>query len=211
MESLLTQSLRQQGLELGPQAIQKIVAYLQLLQKWNRVYNLTAVREITDMVPLHIMDALSALPFLRGHRILDVGSGAGLPGIPLAIAAPERSFKLLDSNAKKTRFLQQVKMELALENVSVETQRAENYAIDEKFDTVISRAFASISNMLQFTEHLCGQSGIFLAMKGEYPQDELQLEARFQVEEVHKVNVAGLGAQRHIVCIRANPNVALSL
>ena len=212
LEQLLSQSLQQQGLVCDSTVLQKIIAYLDLLQKWNRVYNLTAVRETKDMVPLHIMDALSALPYLQGGRILDVGSGAGLPGIPLAIFESQKHFTLLDSNGKKTRFLQQVKSDLGLQNVTIETNRVENYATDEKFDTVISRAFTSIAKMLELTGNLCGNSGLFVAMKGEYPAEELQsLREGFIVDSVHRLNVAGLDAQRHIVCIRSNSNVALSL
>lgn len=212
VKQLLIQSLQQQGLDADAEIQEKLLAYLKLLQKWNRVYNLTAVRDVADMVPLHILDALAVLPYLHGSRIVDVGTGAGLPGIPLAIWNPEKRFKLLDSNAKKTRFLNQVKAELALENVSIETARVENYSPDKKFDTVVSRAFASIGKMLQYSGKLCGEKGIFLAMKGEYPQDELELlPDNYAVEGVYPLNVAGLKAKRHIVCIRAKSNVALSL
>lgn len=150
-----------------------LMQYLHLLDKWNKTYNLTAVRKINDMVGRHLLDSLAIKPWVKGPRILDVGTGAGLPGIPLAIAYPEYHFVLLDSNGKKTRFLQEVIRVLKLNNVEVEQTRVENYHPEQGFDTVISRAFSDLSQMTAWTHHLLAQGGQWLAMKGRYPETEL--------------------------------------
>lgn len=179
-----------------------LLAFLRLLEKWNAAYNLTAVREPEKMVTHHVLDSLAVMPYLRGPRVVDVGTGAGIPGIPLALACPEFEFVLLDSNAKKTRFITQAINELGLTNVAVERTRAENYRPARPFDTVISRAFASLAEMLDMTQHLGAPNGVFLAMKGNYPQDELAaVPEQFKVVRVESVLVPGLDAQRHVVCL----------
>lgn len=180
-----------------------LLAFLHLLEKWNAAYNLTAVREPEKMVTHHLLDSLAVIQHLRGPRIVDVGAGAGIPGIPLALACPEFEFVLLDSNAKKTRFITQAINELGLTNVGVARARAEDYRPAQLFDTVISRAFASLAEMLEMTQHLGAPLGVFVAMKGSYPQDELAaVPASFRIESVEPVQVPQLDAQRHVVLIR---------
>ena len=179
-----------------------LLAFLHLLEKWNAAYNLTAVREPEKMVTHHVLDSLAVMPYLRGPRVVDVGAGAGIPGIPLALAYPNFEFVLLDSNAKKTRFIMQAIHELGLTNVTVERARAENYRPARPFDTVITRAFASLAEMLQMTQHLGAPDGVFVAMKGNYPHDELlAVPQEFSVDRVEAVQVPGLDAQRHVVCL----------
>lgn len=179
---------------------QKLQHYLQLLQRWNKVYNLTAVRDPAQMQLLHIDDSLSVAPFIRGETCLDVGSGAGLPGIPLAITQPERRFTLLDTNGKKTRFMQQAVLELGLKNVTVIQTRVESWQPGHCFDAIISRAFASLYDFVTFTgQHAC-ENAILYAMKGRYPADELAaLPAGWQVVAQHALHVPGLEAERHLL------------
>ena len=180
-----------------------LLAFLHLLEKWNAAYNLTAVREPEKMVTHHLLDSLAVIPHLRGPRIIDVGAGAGIPGIPLALACPELEFVLLDSNAKKTRFITQAIHELGLANIGVERARAEDHRPAQLFDTVISRAFASLAEMLDMTQHLGAPHGVFVAMKGNYPHDELTaIPPSFRVDGVEPVLVPELNAQRHVVLIR---------
>ena len=196
-----------QGLEAllisNPEEIkQKLITFIALLDKWNRVYNLTAIRDKEKMVTHHILDSLAVAPYIHGVDVLDVGSGAGLPGVPLALVSPERRFVLIDSNAKKTRFIQQAKAELGLTNLFVETTRVENYHPAQPFDTVLSRAFSSISQFLLTAGALCKPGGAIIAMKGEYPEAELDVIPNgYSIKAVLAVDVPLLNAQRHIVCI----------
>lgn len=153
--------------------IEQLAAYLSLLHKWNQTYNLTAVRDLDAMVGRHILDSLAVLPWVHGPRVLDVGTGPGLPGIPLALANPDLHVVLLDSNGKKIRFLQEVKRQLSLQNVEVKHLRVEDYQPDQGFDTVVTRAFSSIQTMLTCTKHVLQPHGKWLAMKGLSPDDEL--------------------------------------
>lgn len=154
-------------------SVDPFLEYLYLLAKWNQVYNLTAVRSMNLMVERHILDSLAVLPWIRGQRLLDVGSGAGLPGIPLALISTDRAVVLLDSNGKKVRFLQEVKRQLQLTNVEVVYRRAESYQPSQGFDTVISRALSDLEQMMSWTEHLINRQGVWIAMKGRYPEAEL--------------------------------------
>lgn len=173
--------------------------YLHLLNKWNATYNLTAIRDLNEMVSKHLLDSFAILPWLTGTRIIDVGTGAGLPGIPLAIANPEKQFTLLDSNGKKTRFLTEVKRQLDLKNIEIVQSRVENYQPEVSFDTVMSRAFSSLDQMIHWTRHLIHEQGCWLAMKGRIPADELkQLQFPYQVEEY---SVSGLEGDRCVVII----------
>lgn len=177
--------------------------YLHLLGKWNSVYNLTAITKPREMVIRHIVDSLSIVQYLQGSRIIDVGTGAGLPGIPLAVIKPDKYFELLDSKGKKTRFLVQVVAALGLNNVEVVNQRAERYVPSKCFDTVITRAFSSIHDMLRLTEHLACKEGVFLAMKGKQPTEELEILPKdWIIEFVAALDVPGLDAERHLVGIK---------
>ncbi len=201
----LTQGIAALQLSLVPEQSAKLLAYLDLLAKWNQVYNLTAVREPRDMVMRHLLDSLTVFPYIKGPRVLDVGTGAGLPGIPLAIALPGLQFVLLDSVAKKTRFVVQAVSELGLANVTVETRRVEGFRPAELFDTVISRAFSSIAEFIAVAGALCRPGGTLLAMKGRYPEDELAgLPQGFRLREVARLTVPGLAEERHVVCLARN-------
>ncbi len=166
--------------------------YLTLLCKWNKAYNLTAIRDRESMVGKHLLDSLAIAPWVSGTRIIDVGTGAGLPGIPLAITHPDKQFVLLDSNGKKMRFLTEVKRVLSLNNVEIVQSRVEDYQPEHGFDTVISRAFSSLEQMLHWTQHLVAKEGIWLAMKGRYPEEELAvLHHNYRVEEYSVEHVEG--------------------
>lgn len=198
----LVQGIAALGLTLDSAQQERLLAYLALLVKWNKAYNLTAIRDPLEMVTKHLLDSLAVLPHLHGTQVLDVGSGAGLPGIPLAIADPAREFTLLDSNGKKTRFLLQAKGELGLSNLSVVHSRLEQYRPGQLFDTVTARAFASLADMTAGTAQLLAPGGSLLAMKGEFPQAELDaLPLGFVVREIIALTVPGLEAQRHLVRI----------
>lgn len=201
LEKRLQQGLREMGLELPPPAETKLLNFLELLEKWNKTYNLTAVRDPEQMVPRHLLDSLSVLPYLHGLRVLDIGTGAGLPGIPLALARPDLEFTLLDSNAKKTRFATQALHELGLKNVAVVQERVEKFHPAEKFDTLIARAFASIPDMLAASRHLCAPNGRFLVMKGVFPQEELAAVTDGYRAEVKQLTIPGLDAARHMVIL----------
>jgi 16S rRNA (guanine527-N7)-methyltransferase len=176
--------------------------YLELLQRWNRVFNLTAIRDPNEMVILHILDSLAINPYLHGQRIIDVGTGAGLPGIPLALVNPDKHFVLLDSNSKKTRFLIQAITDLNIKNIEVIHSRCEDFQPQQNFDSIISRAFASLEVMLATTRHLIAHQGQFLAMKGVYPHSEIaDLSEDFKIVAVENLKINGLGAQRCLVKI----------
>jgi 16S rRNA (guanine527-N7)-methyltransferase len=201
----LAQALQRNGYTLTPEIQQQLLHYLDLMQRWNAVFNLTAIREFEDMVWLHLLDSLSINPYLHCNRILDAGTGAGLPGIPLALVQPQKQFVLLDSNNKKTRFLTQVILELKLTNVEAVHARCEDFQPTKLFDSIVSRAFSSIAVMLEKTQHLLAVNGQFLAMKGAYPDEELKnLPVDFDVLAVHKLTIKGLPAERHLVCIKKN-------
>lgn len=188
------------------QLIDDLILYLGELAKWNKAYNLTAVRDPQEMVVRHILDSLSAAPSLRGTRILDAGTGAGLPGIPLALCYPDRQFTLLDSNGKKIRFIQHVAGELGLTNVLPVQVRVESYEVEERFDTVISRAFTALADFVSNSGHLIKSDGCLLAMKGKLPQAELQaLPHDWQATNIESVNVPGLAAERHIIVLEPLP------
>jgi len=188
---------------LPDNALPRLVEYVQLLEKWNTVYNLTSVRDKAQMVYRHILDSLVVSPFLQGQRCLDVGSGAGLPGIPLAIVNPEREFTLLDSNQKKTRFIQQAVGELGLTNVTVVTERIEDFHSEVTYDTVTARAYSAIENLINGIEHLIHAESVILAMKGTYPIAELEnIPSGYHVESIENLQVPGLDAERHLVIIK---------
>jgi 16S rRNA (guanine527-N7)-methyltransferase len=194
------------GLALPHKTQTRLLQYLALIMKWNRVHNLTAIREPETMLIRHLLDSLSILPYIAGPRIIDVGSGAGLPGIPLALARPDWHVVLLESNHKKAVFLQQARIELELKNVEVAAERVENFRSPEGFDTVISRAFSDLGDFVSLAGHLCARgtgNGRLAAMKGVYPHEELgQLPPQFIVEKILSVAVPGLEAKRHLVMIK---------
>lgn len=193
------------GVELAPAVLGKLVHLLEALERWNRRFNLTAIRDIDEMVPLHILDSLAVLPWLRGPRILDVGTGAGFPGLPLAIVRPGFSFTLLDSNGKKVRFVRQMIAELDLDNAEAIKARAKDYAPGAPFDTVIARALATVPRLVELTGHLVGEGGQLLAMKGKYPAEELEAINSLPGWDtsVAELAVPGLEAQaRHVVTVR---------
>lgn len=196
----LEQGLAELGIALNTEQVERLLAYGALLVKWNRTYNLTAKDSPEDILRLHLLDSLTALPYLEGGEIADIGTGGGTPGVPLAIAAPERRFVLLDSSAKKTRFVRQALLELGLDNGTVVTSRVEDFSFAGGFDTIISRAFASTPDFIAKTRHLAKPGGLWLAMKGRAPQDELAgLPYPWQREPLH---VPGLAAERCVVCVR---------
>ncbi len=180
---------------------QQLLAYVQLLAKWNHTYNLTAVHEPAEMVTRHLLDSLAIVPHVRGPRVVDVGTGPGLPGIPLAIACPDVSFTLLDANGKMLRFVTQAVGELGLKNVEVVQTRVENYRPERKFDTLTSRAFASIADMLEHTRHLPAPHGRILAMKGRLSDEERATIPADYISEIVRLAVPGLDAERQLVIL----------
>lgn len=191
------------GLNLNADIQKKLLDYLFLLQKWNKVYNLTAIRNTEQMVSHHLLDSLAVLPHLWPGKWLDVGCGAGLPGLVLAIAQPDWKFVLLDSNSKKTSFVQQAIIELGLHNAVVHCARVEEFSMDEKFDGIISRAFAETADFIRLTRHLLADNGRWAAMKGS-PEQELQrLFGDIEVERIIPLSVSGLDASRCLVILKA--------
>ena len=201
----LQQGARELGIELSAQQQEQLLAYLGLLIKWNKAYNLTAVRDPDEMVSRHLLDSLSVVPFVAelGDNWLDVGSGGGMPGVPLAIMFPERRFTLLDSNGKKTRFLTQVKLELKLANLEVIHSRVEEFRPQVPFSGICSRAFSSLQDFTDWTRHLGNGDTHWLAMKGVQPDDELQaLPADFRLQSCDVLKVPGCQGQRHLLILR---------
>ena len=223
LEATLEQGLRDLALGVPANAQQKLLHYLHLIVKWNKHFNLSGITAIQEMVPLHLLDSLAISPYLEGERILDIGSGAGLPGIPLAIANPDKSFVLLDSNGKKTRFLFQVKVALELSNVEIVDARVDEYlstADTGEFSLITCRAFSSISSIVKMIEKPLTSGTKLLAMKGVYPHDEIaelqqdktinstsnkasstDLDNCYKVESVIELTVPGVESQRHLVLI----------
>jgi len=194
------QGMQQMGITPANSAVEPLAAYLDLLERWNRRFNLSAVRRPEDMVVRHVLDSLAVLPWLQGPRILDVGSGAGLPGIPLAVVSPRWTFHLLDSNGKRVRFLRQAVLELKLANIQVVQARVEDYRPAERFDSVLARAFATLAEFVTAAGRLCAPQGRMLAFKGRHPDAELQaLPAGWRTAGVYPLAVPGLDAARHLV------------
>ncbi|MEI6333276.1 MAG: 16S rRNA (guanine(527)-N(7))-methyltransferase RsmG [Methylococcaceae bacterium] len=196
---ILVSGLESLNLSIDEDKVEQLLGFIKLLEKWNKAYNLTAIRDREAMVRLHLLDSLAIVPFIEGKRVIDIGTGAGLPGIPLAIYLPDIEFVLLDSNAKKTRFVQQAIIDLKLGNVSVCHNRVEQYHPEKGFDTAITRAFAGLSDIVQLTAHLLNKDGVLLAMKGQSP-DVLELEAA--ITTLIPVNVPGITAERCLVRIQ---------
>lgn len=197
----LARGAEQMQIALMAEQLSALRAYLDLLQKWNKAYNLTAIREPERMVALHLLDSLAVHPFVQeADNIADVGTGPGLPGIVLAIMNPHKTFTLLDSNGKKTRFLFQARTALGLDNVTIVNDRVEAYHPPRPFDMIVSRAFASLADMTHWCQHLRAEQGCFLAMKGQYPQDEIAAIAdKFRVVASDAISVPGVEGERHLL------------
>ena len=203
LQAKLEAGLAQANINLSASVQQNLLDYLALVQKWNKVHNLTAVRDPEEMVTLHLLDSLSVLPHIKSKRLLDVGSGAGLPGIPLALCLPDLQVTVMDSSHKKTSFMSQAKAELGITNLEVVCGRVEQYQPEQLFDIVISRAFSDLAEFMALTQHLCAPEGQWLAMKGVYPYDELA-QLKMPPAQVLPLNVPGLQAQRHLVFLSCN-------
>lgn len=200
-KAALLAAIDQLAIVLDDTQIEQLLAYHSGLIKWNKAYNLTAVRDPMAMVQRHLIDSLSILPFLPSGRLLDVGTGGGLPGMVVAITRPDIAVTLLDSNGKKIRFLRQMTMELGLKSVATIQSRVESYSA-EPFDVITSRAFATLADMVTWSQHLLAPDGQFIAMKGLYPDDELAaLPSDIQVTGVRQLQVPGADGQRHLVVL----------
>jgi len=186
---------------LNEHQIEQLLAFISLIEKWNKSYNLTSIRDRISMVPMHLLDSLAIVPFVEGQRVIDIGTGAGLPGIVLAICFPDIQFVLLDSNAKKTRFVQQVILELKLTNVSVCHNRVELYRPGNIFDMAITRAFASLEDIVRLTTHLLNKDGVLLAMKGQVPDVSMLASVK---TELFPLSVPGIDGERCLVKIHLN-------
>lgn len=205
MLNKLSRLLNEAGISLTDHQKQQLVAYVDMLHKWNKAYNLTSVRDPNEMLIRHILDSIVVAPHLAGSRFIDVGTGPGLPGVPLSIVLPDAHFTLLDSLGKRVRFLRQVQHELKLENITPVQSRVEDFPAEPPFDGVISRAFASMNDMVSWCHHLPGGEGRFYALKGQLPDDEIAaLPAGFAVESVIKLAVPQLDGERHLVVIKPN-------
>ncbi|WLI78280.1 16S rRNA (guanine(527)-N(7))-methyltransferase RsmG [Kosakonia sp. H02] len=205
MLNKLSRLLDEAGISLSDQQQHQLVAYVELLHKWNKAYNLTSVRDPNEMLIRHILDSIVVAPWLQGTRFIDVGTGPGLPGIPLSIVRPESHFTLLDSLGKRVRFLRQVQHELKLSNIEPVQSRVENFPAEPPFDGVISRAFASLNDMVSWCHHLPGEAGRYYALKGQVPDDEIALlPADLAVESIVKLSIPHLDGERHLVIVKTN-------
>ena len=203
-EQCLQQGISRLKLEISTAQQQQLIAYLCLLHKWNQAYNLTAIRHVDDMVIKHLLDSIAVLPSVQGTRCLDVGTGAGLPGLVLALLNPAQQWVLLDSNNKKTRFLQQAVIEFSLNNVEVVCSRIESFKPQAAFDVIISRAYSELQQFYQQTRGFCAPQGQLIAMKGVYPEQELQsFQANGIVWESVVLDVPFLNAERHLIIFRS--------
>lgn len=181
----------------------QLVGYVELMAKWNKAYNLTSVRDPMDMLIKHILDSVAIAPFITKKHYIDVGTGPGLPGIPLAIACPEVEFTCLDSLGKRVRFMKQVAFELKISNVQPIQSRVEDFQPPKSYDGVLSRAFASIEDMLHWCDHLVDSSGEFLALKGQYPQDELDVIAdNVTIVSTHQLDIPFLAGERNLIVLK---------
>lgn len=203
LRQLFQQGLKEIGLSLDQTQSQQFEYFFALLIKWNKAYNLTAIRDPEEILIKHFLDSASIAPWIQGQRVLDVGTGAGFPGIPLAILKPEQHFDLLDTNGKKTRFLLQVKQALNLTRLNLIHARVEAFKPEQCYDQITTRAFSSLEQMLEVTGHLCCNNGQFVAMKGAYPEEELKnLPQGYKVEDVVRLKVPFLEAERCLVLLR---------
>jgi 16S rRNA (guanine527-N7)-methyltransferase len=202
LEKRLEDGIAELGLGLGHGARVQLLQHLALLEKWNRVHNLTSIRDAVKAVSVHLLDSLAVVPYLDAKHLLDAGSGAGFPGIPIAVARPEMQVDLLDSNHKKCAFLTQVVAELKLKNVRVVCERVESWRPGRRFDCIISRALAEIAELVALAAHLLAPGGVIAAMKGVYPFEEIErVPSGFRVKQAHALAVPGLDAERHLILI----------
>jgi 16S rRNA (guanine527-N7)-methyltransferase len=200
--ALLQHSLSQLDIAVNQQQQNTLIDYVLMMDKWNKAYNLTSVRDPRDMVLKHLMDSVVIAPHITGQVYIDVGTGPGLPGIPLAILHPDKTFILLDSLGKRVRFMKQVAYELKIANIEAVQSRVEDYHASVSIDGVLSRAFASLKDMLHWCQHLVDSSGTFLALKGQFPEEEIrQLPTGFSLGEVIKLQVPDLEGDRHLIKI----------
>lgn len=204
----LEQGIAALSINCNEEHIEKLLAYIDLLRKWNSAYNLLGGNEAADIVSRHILDSISINPHLDGNLIADIGAGAGLPGIPLAIMNPEKRFVLIDSNGKKTRFMFQAKIQLGLENIAVENCRIEHYQSNQQIDMVMCRAFSTLADALTMLKPIFSDDCKLLAMKGQYPENELaDLPEGFELTKSIELSVPGSTAQRHLIeVMRINAN-----
>lgn len=203
LAKVLADGIAEMGLDINEGQQAKLMAYLQLMHKWNAVYNLTSLRDPMQMVTHHLLDSLAAVPaFADAHNVLDVGAGGGLPGIVLAITRPDMKLAMIDTVHKKTAFLTQVKAELALANVTVHTMKVQDLEVSDKFDVITSRAFADLSDFVNWSGHLLAEGGKFIALKGVAPSEERErLPQDWKVSKLQPLQVPRLGAERHLVFI----------
>ncbi|MEP0355549.1 MAG: 16S rRNA (guanine(527)-N(7))-methyltransferase RsmG [Paraglaciecola sp.] len=205
--TILNKSIRSTALEVTEYQKKLLIDYILMIHRWNKAFNLTSIREPEKMVIKHIVDSIVVAPYLDKIRYIDVGTGPGLPGIPLAIMCPEKHFILLDSLGKRVRFMKQVAHELNIKNIEPIQSRVEDYIPTFKIDGVLSRAFASLKDMLHWCQHLVDSHGVYLALKGQLPLDELEeLPSSFTLQETIKLDVPGLDGERHIVKIKKQPS-----
>ncbi|HCH7886574.1 TPA: 16S rRNA (guanine(527)-N(7))-methyltransferase RsmG [Raoultella ornithinolytica] len=203
MLNKLSRLLAEAGISLTDHQKNQLVAYVGMLDKWNKAYNLTSVRDPNEMLIRHILDSIVVAPYLQGTRFIDVGTGPGLPGIPLAIVLPQAHFTLLDSLGKRVRFLRQVQHELKLDNIAPVQSRVEDFPAEPPFDGVISRAFASLNDMVSWCHHLPSETGCFYALKGVALEDEMaNLPEGYTVSEIIRLHVPELEGERHLVVIK---------
>ncbi len=201
---ILHQGIQELAIPVNDNALELLLTFIRMIEKWNKAYNLTAIKNREDMACLHILDSLTVLPFIKGSQIADIGTGAGLPGIPLAIFLPDIEFTLVDSNSKKTRFVQQVVLELKLKNVKVLHQRVEDMSAETVFSTVIMRALANLQDIMQLTRHLMNTQSILLAMKGKQPDEEL---ATMTIPySIIPLKIPGVEAERCLIQIQGFAN-----
>jgi 16S rRNA (guanine527-N7)-methyltransferase len=197
---LLAAGARELGIELTPSRSDALLKLVDELELGNAQFNLTAIRDRVDVLRKHLLDSLSLEPYLRGDRVADVGTGAGFPGLPLAIVNPQRRFTLIEATGKKARFAERVALQLGCDNVQVVHARAESYRPFELFDTVTARALSSLADFAAYAGHLCAPGGRLLAMKGKRPDEEISaLPKSFRVLAVHRLRVPGLDDERHLV------------
>ena len=203
MKTKLTHLLTQANIRINDHQIQQLIDFVNLLNKWNKAYNLTSVRDPQEMLVKHILDSLVVSPYLQGNRFIDVGTGPGLPGLPLAIINPNKQFVLLDSLGKRISFIRNAIRELGISNVTPVLSRVEEYQQEEKFDGVLSRAFASLKDMTDWCHHLPKENGYFYALKGVYQEDEVQaLDEKYRVQQVIELHVPELVGERHLIVLR---------